>query len=60
MSDIQQIIHDRIVRESKHGVDDDYTAGLVAGLSFALHRIVERDGVNRTGCAKFDIRKESE
>ncbi|KFI56565.1 hypothetical protein [Bifidobacterium callitrichos] len=59
MSDVQQIIHGRIVRESKYGVDDDYTAGLVAGLSFALHRIVERDGENRTGCKEFDLKEEN-
>lgn len=59
MSDVQEIIHDRIVSAANYGVDDEYTQGLIDGLSFALHRIVERDGVNRTGCANFDLKEES-
>lgn len=60
MRDVQKIIHSKIVKESNYGVDDDYTQGFIDGLSFALHRVVEHDGVNRTGCKEFNIKGKSE
>ena len=51
----QRTLHDKLERQAKHGVDDDWTAGYVAAMSEALHLIVREDGVNLTGCATFDI-----
>lgn len=59
MSDVQKTIYDRIVKEFKH-LDTFYAIGVVIGLAWALKQVVEAAGVNRTGCAKFDIKEETE
>lgn len=59
MSDVQKTIYDRIVKEFKH-LDTFYTVGVVIGLAWALKQAVEAESVNRTGCAKFDIKEETE
>lgn len=51
---MQKTIHDEIVKRSEYGTGDGYDTGYIAGLSFALHRVVEANGENRTGCKTFD------
>lgn len=58
MRDVQKIVHDEIAKAGKYGVSgDEWNDGYISGLSFALHRVVEADGVNRTGCEAFDIKE---
>ena len=51
----QRTLHEKLERQAKHGVGDDWTAGYVAAMSEALHWIVREDGVNNTRCPAFDI-----
>jgi hypothetical protein len=51
---IQQTLHEKLERQAKHGVGDDWTAGYVAAMSEALHLIVREDGMNLTCCTTFD------
>lgn len=59
MSDVQGIIHDEIVKARTYGVDDMWTDGYISGLSFALRRVIEAEGVNRTSCKAFGVKEKS-
>ncbi|MBT1164616.1 hypothetical protein [Bifidobacterium felsineum] len=57
-TDPQQLIHDEIMKAHEHGIRDEWNDGYITGLSRALRIIVEHDGVNHTGCPRFDPKEE--